>query len=222
MMSTSPLAVLFTAVMFTSASSPFLRSGNNNRSLVSSFANAYSSPQGNHLSTKKRRAIPCRTHAFLKEGGDANDFYDIHKITGDGRCLFRSLVVSKSIEDENTRLSAEREVLEADILREQTIRELVKRKEELEWIIEGDFDEYCANMRYPGAWGGEPEILLASHVLKRPIEVHMAMSGEPLRSIGIYGNEDYGTATTDDKKPKLMLLFHGQGHYEALSKCLNG
>ena len=34
-------------------------------------------------------------------------------------------------------------------------------------------------MRYPGAWGGEPEILLlASHVLKRPIEVHMAMSGE--------------------------------------------
>ena len=88
-------------------------------------------------------------------------------------------------------------------------------------IIEGDFDEYCANMRYPGAWGGEPEILLASHVLKRPIEVHMAMSGEPLRSIGIYGNEDYGTATTDDKKPKLMLLFHGQGHYEALSKCLN-
>ena len=95
---------------------------------MSSFANAYSSPHGNHLSTKKRRAIPCRTHAFLKEGGDANDFYDIHKITGDGRCLFRSLVVSKSIEDENTRLSAEREVLEADILREQTIRELVKRK----------------------------------------------------------------------------------------------
>jgi hypothetical protein len=47
----------------------------------------------------------------------------------------------------------------------------------------------------------------------------MAMAGEPLRSIGIYGNEDYGT--TKDSKTKLMLLFHGQGHYEALSKCLN-
>ena len=63
---------------------------------------------------RKKDARSRVAHAFLKEGGDANDFYDIHKITGDGRCLFRSLVVSKSLEDENTRLSAEREVLEAD------------------------------------------------------------------------------------------------------------
>ena len=55
----------------------------------------------------------------------------------------------------------------------------------------------------------KPEILVATHVLQRPIEVHMAMAGEPLRSIGIYGNEDYGT--TKDSKTKLMLLFHGQG-----------
>mgnify|MGYP001163462778 FL=1 len=186
------------------------------------FVNAYSPHQyssSNRQSTKKRRAMLCRTHALLKEGGNPNDFYDIHKIAGDGRCLFRSLVVSKGIEDENARLSAEREVLEADTLREQTINELMKRREELEWIVEGDFEEYCANMRYPGAWGGEPEILVATHVLQRPIEVHMAMAGEPLRSIGIYGNEDYGT--TKDSKTKLMLLFHGQGHYEALSKCLN-
>ena len=84
------------------------------------------------------------------------------------------------------------------------INELMKRREELEWIVEGDFEEYCANMRYPGAWGGEPEILVATHVLRRPIEVHMAVAGEPLRSIGIYGNEDYGT--TKDSKTKLMLL----------------
>jgi hypothetical protein len=241
MVSASPLAVFFTAVMFTSrspsspsSSSSWPRNGNSNNKVMFSgpvFASAYSPRQYSSLSSsssssvssnlmnaKKRRAMSCRAHAFLKEGGSPNDFYDIHKIAGDGRCLFRSLVVSKSLEDENTRLSAEREVLEADTLREQTIRELIKRREELEWIIEGDFDEYCANMRYPGAWGGEPEILVASHVLRRPIEVHMKVVGEPLRSIGIYGNEDYGTATA---KPKLMLLFHGQGHYEALSKCVN-
>ena len=245
MVSASPLAVFFTAAMLTSSSSSrspspssssssWPRNGNSNNKVMFSgpvFASAYSPRQYSSLSSssaaavssnlmnaKKRRAMSCRAHAFLKEGGSPNDFYDIHKIAGDGRCLFRSIVVSKSIEDENTRLSAEREVLEADTLREQTIRELIRRREDLEWIIEGDFDEYCANMRYPGAWGGEPEILVASHVLRRPIEVHMKVVGEPLRSIGIYGNEDYGTATA---KPKLMLLFHGQGHYEALSKCVN-
>ena len=104
-------------------------------------------------------------------------------------------------------------MLEAGYIERTNDNELMKRREELERIVEGDFEEYCANMRYPGAWGGEPEILVATHVLQRSIEVHMAMAGEPLRSIGIYGNEDYGT--TKDSKTKLMFLFHGQGHCEA-------
>ena len=137
MVSASPLAVFFTAVMFTSrspsspsSSSSWPRNGNSNNKVMFSgpvFASAYSPRQYSSLSSsssssvssnlmnaKKRRAMSCRAHAFLKEGGSPNDFYDIHKIAGDGRCLFRSLVVSKSLEDENTRLSAEREVLEAD------------------------------------------------------------------------------------------------------------
>ena len=124
-MNASPLAVFFTAVVFTSSSSTstsssssssssfsssWSRYGNNNnknnRAMIMmpsfAFVNAYSPHQyssSNRQSTKKRRAMPCRTHAFLKEGGNPNDFYDIHKIAGDGRCLFRSLVVSKGIEE---------------------------------------------------------------------------------------------------------------------------
>ena len=142
--------------------------------------------------------------------------YVVHKIQGDGRCLFRSLVVSKSITDSDDGvriLTPQREIFEADNLREKTIEELMRRREELEWIIEGDFDEYCKQMRYFNAWGGEPEILVASHVLKRPIDVNLAPSrkGEFVRKIGVYG-EEYS------KNGKAVhLLFHGAGHYEALS-----
>lgn len=31
--------------------------------------------------------------------------------------------------------------------------------------MEGDFDTYVAQMRKPHVWGGEPELLMASHVL---------------------------------------------------------
>ena len=33
-------------------------------------------------------------------------------------------------------------------------------------FIEGDFDAYVKNIQQPYVWGGEPELLMASHVLK--------------------------------------------------------
>ena len=33
-------------------------------------------------------------------------------------------------------------------------------------FIEGDFDTYTRRMRQPHVWGGEPELLMASHVLR--------------------------------------------------------
>lgn len=32
--------------------------------------------------------------------------------------------------------------------------------------IEGDFDAYVKRIQQPFVWGGEPELLMASHVLK--------------------------------------------------------
>lgn len=32
--------------------------------------------------------------------------------------------------------------------------------------LDGDFDTYITHMRQPHVWGGEPELLMASHVLK--------------------------------------------------------
>lgn len=33
-------------------------------------------------------------------------------------------------------------------------------------FLEGDFDTYVVQMRQPHIWGGEPELLMASHVLQ--------------------------------------------------------
>ncbi|XP_073287410.1 ras-related protein RABA4d-like isoform X4 [Primulina huaijiensis] len=54
----------------------------------------------------------------------------------------------------------------ADELRARVADELVKRREETEWFIEGDFDTYVSFIRKPHEWGGEPELLMASHVLQ--------------------------------------------------------
>ncbi|MFS7983167.1 putative OTU domain, papain-like cysteine peptidase superfamily [Helianthus anomalus] len=54
----------------------------------------------------------------------------------------------------------------ADELRVQVVDELVRRQKEIEWFIEGDFDAYVKRIEKPFVWGGEPELLMASHVLK--------------------------------------------------------
>lgn len=33
-------------------------------------------------------------------------------------------------------------------------------------FVEGDFDTYVSQIRKPHVWGGEPELFMASHVLK--------------------------------------------------------
>lgn len=33
-------------------------------------------------------------------------------------------------------------------------------------FVEGDFDTYIKQIQQPNEWGGEPELLMASHVLK--------------------------------------------------------
>ena len=138
--------------------------------------------------------------------------YEVHEVVGDGRCLFRSLVVSLILGDTGKRISPAEEVREADALRENCMQDLKRRRDELGWVIEGDFDEYVALMRNSHAWGGETEILVCSHYLKRPIEV--TMDGDPPVNIGVYGEEEY-----QHEGRKLCLLFSGRGHYEALSLC---
>jgi hypothetical protein len=87
-------------------------------------------------------------------------------IPGDGRCLFRAVAhgsclrSGKDAPDE----TAQREL--ADELRGKVADELIERRDSSEWFIEGDFDQYVERMRQTYVWGGEPELIMLSHVLK--------------------------------------------------------
>ena len=119
------------------------------------------------------------------------------RITGDGRCLFRSLAQGDHLAQRAERglpaalLPAGEEAASADALRHAVCDALEGSREDMEAFIAGDdddgghgFDGYVARMRRPGTWGGEPELALAARV---PPQRH-AVSCRPrvcARSLGL-------------------------------------
>ncbi|OVA12310.1 Ovarian tumor [Macleaya cordata] len=136
--------------------------------------------------------------------------YSITGIPGDGRCLFRSVAHGACLRSGKP---SPTEILQkelADELRARVADEFVRRREETEWFVEGDFDTYISQIRKPHVWGGEPELFMASHVLRMPITVYMYdENAGGLISIAEYGQE-YG------KEDPIRVLYHGFGHYDAL------
>ncbi|KAL3582654.1 hypothetical protein D5086_016986 [Populus alba] len=94
-------------------------------------------------------------------------------IPGDGRCLFRSVVHGACLRTGKPSPSESLEKELADELRHKVADEFIKRRRDTEWFIEDDFDTYVVKIRQPHVWGGEPELLMSSHVLKMPITVYM-------------------------------------------------
>ncbi|XP_058195129.1 OVARIAN TUMOR DOMAIN-containing deubiquitinating enzyme 4-like isoform X2 [Rhododendron vialii] len=131
-------------------------------------------------------------------------------IPGDGRCLFRSVVHGASLRAGKPCPSESLQKELADELRTKVADEFIKRRTDTEWFVEGDFDTYVTQMRQPHTWGGEPELLMSSHVLQVPITVYMWDNKSSfLKVIAEYG-QDYG------KGNPIRVLYHGYGHYDAL------
>ncbi|KAD2093507.1 hypothetical protein R6Q59_008749 [Mikania micrantha] len=138
--------------------------------------------------------------------------YRITGVPADGRCLFRAIAHmvclrnGKGVPDENQQKEL------ADELRAQVVDELLKRRKEIEWFIEGDFEAYVKRIEKPYVWGGEPELLMASHVVKTAISVFMLeKSTQKLLNIATYGKE-----YEHDEQSSIKVLFHGYGHYDIL------
>ncbi|KAG6651287.1 hypothetical protein I3843_06G094200 [Carya illinoinensis] len=137
-------------------------------------------------------------------------------IPGDGRCLFRSVVHGACLRSGNSSPSESHQKELADDLRAKVADEFVKRRADTEWYLEGDFDRYVVHMRQPHIWGGEPELLMASHVLQMPITVYMkGKNSGSLKTIAEYGQE-YG------KHNPIRVLYHSYGHYDALRNPIGG
>ncbi|KAG8054324.1 hypothetical protein GUJ93_ZPchr0001g33105 [Zizania palustris] len=136
------------------------------------------------------------------------------RITGDGRCLFRSVAYGACLRRGKQPPSESVQKELADELRSKVADEFVKRRGDTEWFLEGDFESYVNRMRRPHVWGGEPELLMCSHVLRMPITVYMYTKGsDSPRIIAEYGQE-YG------KDNPVSVLYDGYGHYDALQSPL--
>ncbi|CAH2063766.1 unnamed protein product [Thlaspi arvense] len=136
--------------------------------------------------------------------------YSIIGIPGDGRCLFRSVAHGFCLRSGKLPPGEKIQRRLADELRTRVADEFINRRQETEWFVEGDFDTYVTQIREPHVWGGEPELFMASHVLKMPITVYMKdEKAGGLISIAEYGQE-YG------KEDPIQVLYHGFGHYDAL------
>nr|GEU46821.1 hypothetical protein [Tanacetum cinerariifolium] len=97
----------------------------------------------------------------------------------------------------------------------QVIYELLKRRKEIEWwFIEGDFDLYVKRIEKPYIWGGELELLIASHIIKTTIFIFML--GKKLLNIATYGKE-----YEQYEKSSIKVLFYcdesdeGDAHEDA-------
>ncbi|KAI6686674.1 hypothetical protein NL676_032587 [Syzygium grande] len=131
-------------------------------------------------------------------------------IAGDGRCLFRSVIHGAYLRAGKQSPSESLQKQLADELRAKVADEFVKRRADIERFLESDFDTYVAEMRQPHKWGGEPELLMCSHILQMPITVFMKERfSETLKIIAEYGRE-YGTENS------INVLYHSYGHYDAL------
>ncbi|XP_078181878.1 OVARIAN TUMOR DOMAIN-containing deubiquitinating enzyme 4-like isoform X3 [Carex rostrata] len=147
----------------------------------------------------------CFSNAFQKQQTST-------RITGDGRCLFRSVAYGACIRSGKPSPSEKHQKELADELRSKVADEFVKRRDHTEWFLEGDFESYVTQIRKPHIWGGEPELLMCCHVLRMPISVYMytkSSGHEGPKIIAEYGQE-YG------KEDPIRVLYDGYGHYDVL------
>lgn len=145
--------------------------------------------------------------------------YNIIRMPGDGRCLFHAVMFGACRLSGVDLPSMASRCEMADELRQKVAEEFRKRREETEWFLEGPFEEYVSNIQKPHVWGGEPELLMMSHVLKTPISVYISdpRSKGALIAIAEYGQE-YMALKNSDKEilPPIRVLYNGYNHYDAL------
>uniref|UniRef100_A0A0E0M3V3 OTU domain-containing protein n=1 Tax=Oryza punctata TaxID=4537 RepID=A0A0E0M3V3_ORYPU len=134
------------------------------------------------------------------DGREVNSKFSVTGICGDGRCLFRSIVHGAYIK---LAKAAPNEFIE------KNMADALRTKTSICRLVEGDFHCYISEMRKPHVWGGEPELHMASHVLKMPITVFVMDKAGAFRVLSEYGKE-YG-------RDAIQILFDGAGHYDVLS-----
>nr|XP_043610447.1 OVARIAN TUMOR DOMAIN-containing deubiquitinating enzyme 3 [Erigeron canadensis] len=156
--------------------------------------------------------------------------FKVHRVTGDGRCMFRALVKGMAM-NKSLILSPGQERDNADELR-MAIKEVLcdndkERHHYEEALIAITVDEplkrYCQRIARPDFWGGESELLVLSKLCRQPIVVYIPEhehsgvgNGYGFIPIAEYG-ADFGKDSRKEKAKKAVrLLYSGRNHYDLL------
>jgi len=135
--------------------------------------------------------------------------FKVHRISGDGSCMFRAIVQGVHMMRQGTPMSIPAETTAALNLRAAIVKELVAKRSEIEPFVAGitdDWDEYVKRMADPGVWGGEPEMVMAVNVIRHPLTVYRTVSGS-VEPIVTYGGDLPG---------KVIHLLWSGAHYDLL------
>ncbi|KAG6744208.1 hypothetical protein POTOM_052918 [Populus tomentosa] len=210
------------------------------------------------ISTSKPHSFPppffsANTHRFFARIGPSLgshsmkkvEHYSVQKVTGDGRCLFRSLVKGMAF-NKGISLNPREERNNADELR-MAVKEVIcdskeERKQYEEAVIAITVDEslkrYCQRIQRPDFWGGESELLVSypfdaffyayifmvlSRLCNQPIIVYIPEHehagggwGSGFIPIAEYGAEFQKGSWKGKPRKAVRLLYSGKNHYDLL------
>ncbi|GKV05964.1 hypothetical protein SLEP1_g17910 [Rubroshorea leprosula] len=214
-----------------------LRDGTAHFELVSSPVSSISPPTSNFRSAAFLRD---NTHRFfarigspLATGSPATkkvEHYSVHRVTGDGRCLFRALVKGMAF-NKGITLSPGNEKADADDLR-MAVKEVMcdngKERQQYEEAlvaitVEESLKRYCQRIQRPDFWGGESELLVLSRLCRQPIIVYIPEHehtnrgwGSGFIPIAEYGSEFRKGSKRGKARKVVRLLYSGSNHYDLL------
>lgn len=182
---------------------------------------------------KGRKSDPCFARIGSTQPPSAKkiEHHTIHRVKGDGRCMFRALAIGMAFVD-GFNLSPTDERKQADNLRmavEDALCYSEKHRQKYEEAliaitIDESLDRYCRRIRYPDFWGGESELLVLSRMYQQPIMVYIpehetkglsSSWGSGFVPIAEYGIEFVKSTKEEACKP-VRLLYSGSNHYDLL------
>jgi hypothetical protein len=139
--------------------------------------------------------------------------------------MFRSLALGLAALKGRNMTSGDEE-FEADQLRlavaESLCRTPEKRKQFSESVMaisyEYGLETYCKRILEPSFWGGEPELLVISRLIRRPVKVYIhAAQAKNATGAGFVCIQTYGEEFSKEGKRKpIRLLYNGENHYDLL------
>lgn len=76
--------------------------------------------------------------------------------------------------------------------------------------------KYCKRLKNPEFWGGEPELVVLSKLLKVPVYIYKSEQEFGRSGTGFIKIVEYGTEWSKPESRPVRLLYSGSNHYDLL------